>query len=87
MEQFLSITSRTAGNPCLDGYGLFAHQRDQNWLTRTPSFCDLNHGKGRDALNLFYTKKGRRNKRLFAVMKFESLSICYKFHHLASLLN
>ena len=64
------MTDRTVGNPRPDGYGLFAHQRDQNWLARTPRFCDLNHRKGRDALNLFYTKKGRTNKKLFAVTKY-----------------
>ena len=85
-EQNLSITGRTAGNPCPSGYGLLAHQRDQNWLTRTPSFYDLKDGKGRSALTFLY-KKGRTAKRLFAITEFKSLSICYKFLHLAYLPN
>ena len=42
------------------GYGALAHQCDQSWLTRTLSFYDLNYGKGRNALNLFY-KKGEKS--------------------------
>ena len=40
-----------------NGYGVFAYQRNQNWLTRTPSFYDLNYGKGQNALNLLYKKR------------------------------
>ena len=45
------------GNLRPSGYGVFAHQRDQNWLARTLSFYDLNDGKGRNALTL-YAKRG-----------------------------
>jgi hypothetical protein len=41
--------------PC--DYGVFAHQCNQNWLTRTLSFYDLNKQKGQNALTL-YTKRG-----------------------------
>ena len=74
------------GNLRSNGYGVFAHQYDQNWLTHTPSFYDLNDGKGRSALTFLY-KKGRTAKRLFAITEFKSLSICYKFLHLAYLPN
>ena len=74
------------GDLCPSGYGVFAHQCDQNWLTRTPSFYDLNDGKGRSTLTFLY-KKARRAKKLFAITKFESLSICYKFLHPAYLPN
>ena len=40
-EQALSITGRTVRNLRLSGYGAFAHQRDQNLLTRTLSFTTL----------------------------------------------
>ena len=40
-EQALSITSRTTGNLRPSGYGAFAHQHDQNLLTRTLSFTTL----------------------------------------------
>ena len=85
-EQALSITGRTVGNLCPSGYGVFAHQCDQNWLTRTLSFYDLNDRKGRSALTFLY-RKVRRAKKLFAITKLESLSICYKFLRLAYLPN
>ena len=50
------------GNPRPSGYGILAHQHDQNWLARTLSFCDLNYGKGRKALNLFCQKEGEELK-------------------------
>ena len=40
-KQALSITGQTTRDLCLGGYGAFAHQRDQNLLTRTPSFMTL----------------------------------------------
>ena len=85
-EQALSITGRTAGNLRPSGYGVFAHQRDQNWLTRTLSFYDLNNEKGQSALTFLF-KKEKRAKKPFAIMKPKSLSICYKFLRLAYLPN
>ena len=40
-EQALSITGQTARNLRPGSYGAFAHQHDQNLLTRTPSFTTL----------------------------------------------
>ena len=59
-EQALSITGWTMGNLRPNGYGVFAHQRDQNWLTRTLSFYDLNDEKGRSALT-FFIQKGEKS--------------------------
>ena len=67
-ELALSITGRTVRNLRPSGYGTFAHQRDQNLLTRPPKIYDLNDGKGRNALTFLY-KKGRRAKRLFGYNK------------------
>ena len=39
----------------------FAHQRDQNLLTHTLSFYNLNDGKGRNALTFLY-KRGEELK-------------------------
>ena len=85
-EQALSITGQTTGNLHPSGYGVFAHQRDQNWLTRTLSFYDLNDEKGRSALTFLF-KKEKRAKKPFAITKAKSLSICYKFLCLAYLPN
>ena len=63
------------GNPRPSGYDLLAHQHDQNWLARTLSFYGLNNRKSRNTLNPSIDKRGRRAEKLFAVMKFENLSI------------
>ena len=39
-KQTLSKTGRTARNLCLDGYDIFAHQRDQSFF-RAPGFLAL----------------------------------------------
>ena len=57
-------------DPCLGGYGAFAHPHLELY--------DLNNRKGQNALTFLY-KKGRRAKKLFAITKFESLSILHKF--------
>ena len=67
-EQVLSITGQTVRNLRPSGYGAFAHQRDQNLLTRPPELYDLNDGKGQNALTFLY-KKGRRAKKLFCYNK------------------
>ena len=57
-EPILSITGRTTGNPRPSGYGLLAHQRDQNRFARTPSFCELDHEKNRKAPKNLFQKRG-----------------------------
>ena len=65
-------------NLCPDGYGVFAHQRDQNLFTRTPSFTAFTTERVR-AHQPFYTKGGDGLKNCLAIMKSKSLSIYYKF--------
>ena len=77
-EQALSITGRTTGILRPSGYGVFAHQHDQNWLTRTPSFYDLNDEKGQSALTFLF-KKEKRAKKPFAIMKPKSFPFVTSF--------
>ena len=56
-KQTLSKTGRIARNLRLSGYGIFAHQRDQNLFTRTPSFTALTMERV-EAHQPFYTKGG-----------------------------
>ena len=55
------------GNPRPSGYNILAHQCDQNRFSRTPSFCDLNHGKGRKAPKPLLQKE--EAEKLFGVTK------------------
>ena len=72
------------GNPRPSGYGLFAHQRDQNWLTRTLSFCDLKLWEGSEGIKPLLPKRGRRAEKLFAITKFENMFIFAQIHRLQS---
>ena len=58
----MSITGRTTGNLHPSGYGVFAHQRDQNWLIRTLSFYNLNDKKGQSALTFLFKMEKRAKK-------------------------
>ena len=73
------------GSPFPSGYGLLAHWHNQNWLTRTPSFCDFSYEKGRKAPKSLLQKEGEKTERLFAVVKVENVfTFSHKIHCLQS---
>ena len=67
------------GNPRPGGYGILAHQRDQNWLARTPSFHDLNYGKGRKTPSLFYKKREKSQKSVCHNENWKLIHFSHKF--------